>query len=327
MIQTIQISLLTTLILTFAASTGARQAKNMPRVGYLSASTRVSHAPSFAAFRQGLQELGYVEGKNIGIEARFAEGKADRLPQLISELIELKVDVLLVGGSEAVRSARQATTAIPIVVAHFEDPVAEGFVASLARPGGNITGLSRMSSDLAGKRLELLKETVPTIRRVGVLLNPSNPPNLLHIKEAEEAAPRLGLRIQRLEVRRAEEIETVLAGAIEDRIDALIPSVDRIFDTPRKRILDFAIRHRLPTMYHTSRIVEQGGLMSYAPNIQDLFRRAAAYVDKILKGAKPADLPVEQPTKFEMVINLKTAKQIGLTIPPNVLARADRVVR
>jgi putative ABC transport system substrate-binding protein len=175
--------------------------------------------------------------------------------------------------------------------------------------------------------LELLKEAVPSIRRIGVLLNPGNPPNLLHIKEAEEAASQLGLRIQRLEVRRAEEIETVLARAIIDRIDALIPSVDRIFDTPRAKILDFAIKNRLPTMYHTNRTVEQGGLMSYAPNIQDLFRRAATYVDKILKGTKPADLPVEQPTKFEFVVNLKTAKQIKLTIPQSVLYRADRVIK
>jgi putative tryptophan/tyrosine transport system substrate-binding protein len=192
-----------------------------------------------------------VEGVNIAIEARFAEGKADRLPELVAELIRLKVDVLLAGGSEAVRPAKEATTTIPIVVAHFEDPVAEGFVVSLARPGANITGLSRMSSDLAGKRLELLKEAASAIRRVGLLLNPSNPANLLHIKEAEEAAQKLGLRVQRLEVRHADELDAALAVATKDRSDALIPSVDRIFDTPRKRIVDFAIKHRLPTMYHT----------------------------------------------------------------------------
>jgi putative ABC transport system substrate-binding protein len=216
---------------------------------------------------------------------------------------------------------------IPIIVAHFEDPISEGFVTNLARPGGNMTGLSRMSNDLAGKRLEILKEAAGSIKRIGLLLNPRNPATLLHAKEAEEAAPNLRLQIQRLEVRRADEIEPVLAGGLKNRIDALIPSVDRLFDSSRNQVLGFAIRNRLPTMYHTGRIVEQGGLMSYAPNVQDLFRRSATYVDKILKGIKPGDLPVEQPTKFELVINLKTAKQIGLTIPPNVLARADRVIR
>jgi putative tryptophan/tyrosine transport system substrate-binding protein len=318
---------LSALLFALSLPVEAQQAKAVPKIGYLSASTRVSHMPSFQAFQEGLRELGYVEGRNIAIEARFAEGKANRLPELVSELIRLKVDILLAGGSEAVRPAKEASETIPIVVAHFEDPVAEGFVASLARPGGNITGLSRMSSDLAGKRLELLMETASTIRRVGVLLNPGNPANLLHIKEVEEAAQRLGLRVRRLEVRRADELETALAMATKDRNDALIPSVDRIFDTPRSRILEFAIKHRLPTMYHTSRIVEQGGLMSYSPNIQDLFRRSATYVDKILKGAKPADLPVEQPMKFELVINLKTAKQIGLTIPQWVLMRADRMIK
>jgi ABC-type uncharacterized transport system substrate-binding protein len=253
------------MLLALCLPVDAHQAKAVPKIGYLSASTRVSHVPSFQAFQEGLRELGYVEGQNISLEARFAEGKAEKLPELVAELVRLKVDIILAGGSQAVKPAREATKTVPIVVAHFEDPVAEGFVASLARPGGNITGLSRMSSDLAGKRLELLKEAASTIRRVGVLLNPGNPANLLHIKEAEEAAKRLGLRVQRLEVRRADELETALTMAIKDRNDALIPSVDRIFDTPRSRILEFAIEHRLPTMYHTSRIVEQGGLMSYFP--------------------------------------------------------------
>jgi putative ABC transport system substrate-binding protein len=311
----------------YGAVVQAQQPKKVLRIGYLSASARASHAPSFEAFLQGLRELGYVEGQNISIEARFAEGKAERLPDLVTELVQLKVDVILAGGSEAVRPAKEATKTIPIVVAHFEDPIGEGLVANLARPGGNITGLSRMSSDLAGKRLELLKEAVPAIRRVGVFVNPANAANSLAIKEADVAAQGLGLQLQRLEVRRFDDLEAAFAIATKDRTDALIPSVDRIFDTQRKRIIDFAAKNRLPTMFHTSRAVQEGGLMSYAPHLLDLFRRSATYVDKILKGAKPADLPVEQPTKFEFVINLKTAKQIGVTIPPNVLARADKVIK
>jgi putative ABC transport system substrate-binding protein len=315
------------LLFALCSSADAQQAKRIPQIGYLSASVRAVHAPSFEAFQQGLRELGYVEGNNISIEARFAEGKAERLPDLVTELVQLKVDVILAGGSEAVRPAKQATTTIPIVVAHFEDPIGEGYVASLARPGGNITGLSRMSSDLAGKRLQLLKEAVPTVRRVGIFLNPANQTNLLAVKEADGAARGLGLQVQRLEVRRPDELEAAFAMVTKERSDALIPSVDRIFDTQRMRIIDFASKNRLPTMFHASRTVQEGGLMSYAPNVLDLFRRSATYVDKILKGAKPADLPVEQPTKFEFVVNTKSAKQIGLTIPPNVLARADRVIK
>jgi putative ABC transport system substrate-binding protein len=305
----------------------AQQPPKVHRIGYLSASARADHAPSFEAFQLGLRELGYVEGKNIIIEARFAEGQAERLPELVAELVRLKVDVILAGGSEAVRPAKEAAKTIPIVVAHFEDPIGEGFVTSLARPGGNITGLSRMSSDLTGKRLELLKEVVPGLRRVGMLANPGNANNSLVLKEADVAARGLGMQLQRLEVRRPEDLEAAFATATKDRTEAVIVSVDRIFDTQRKRIINFAQKNRLPTAFHTSRAVQEGGLLSYAPNILDLFRRSATYVDKILKGAKPADLPVEQPTKFELVINLKTAKQIGLTIPPNVLARADRVIK
>ena len=308
-------------------STDAQQIKKIPVVGYLSASVRATHAPSFEAFRQGLRELGYIEGQNIAIEARFAEGKAAKLPELIEELLRLKVDLLVAGGSEAVRPAKETTKTIPIIVAHFEDPIGEGFVASLARPGGNITGLSRMSSDLAGKRVELLKETKPTIRRIGVFVNPANANNLLAMKEADVAARGLGIQVQPLEVRRPDDLEEAFTSAAKDQTNAIIASVDRIFDTERKRIMHFAIGKRLPSMFYTSRAVQEGGLMSYAPNVLDLFRRSATYVDKILKGAKPGELPVEQPTKFEFVINLKTAQQIGLTIPPNVLARADRVLK
>jgi putative tryptophan/tyrosine transport system substrate-binding protein len=305
----------------------AEQPTKVQRIGYLSASVRAVHAPSFEAFQLGLRELGYLENKNIIIEARFAEGQAERLPELVAELVRLKVDVILAGGSEAVRPAKEAAKTIPIVVAHFEDPIGEGFVASLARPGGNITGLSRMSSDLTGKRVELLKEMVPGLLRVGMFANPANANNILVLKEADVAARGLGLQVQRLEVRHPEDFEAAFATATKDRTEAIIVSVDRIFDTQRKRIINFTQKNRLPTAFHNSRAVQEGGLLSYAPNILDLFRRSATYVDKILKGAKPADLPVEQPTKFELVINLKTAKQIGLTIPPNVLARADRVIK
>jgi putative ABC transport system substrate-binding protein len=257
--------LLLTFSALFAAAAEAQQSKKLPLVGYVSASVRANHAPSFAAFRQGLGELGYIEGHNIAIEARYAEGKAAKLPEILAELMRLKIDVLVLGGSEAARPAKEMVKTIPIIVAHFEDPVGEGFVTSLARPGGNMTGLSRMSNDLAGKRLEILKEAAPSIRRVGLLLNPRNPATLLHAKEAEEAAPNLRLQIQRLEVRRADEIESVLAGGLKNRIDALIPSVDRLFDSARNQVLEFAIKNRLPTMYHTSRIVERDGLMSYAP--------------------------------------------------------------
>lgn len=314
-------------LLAFGSSAEGQQSKKLPVIGYVSASVRANHAPSFQAFRQGLSDLGYVEGENIVIEARYAEGKAAKLPEILRELSRLSIDVLVLGGSEAARPAKEIVKTIPIIVAHFEDPVGEGFVTNLARPGGNMTGLSRMSNDLAGKRLEILKEVADSIKRVGLLLNPRNPATLLHAKEAEEAAPRLRLQIHRLEVRSADEIQPVLAGGLKDGINALIPSVDRLFDSSRNQIVEFSIKNRLPTMYHDGRIVEQGGLMSYAPNIQDSFRRSATYVDKILKGMKPGDLPIEQPTRFELVINLKTAKQIGLTVPPNVLARADRVIR
>ena len=280
------------LLLALCSPAQAQQTKKLPRIGYLSASTR-----------------------------------AERLPALVAELVRLDVDLILAGGSEAVRPAKEASKTIPIVVAHFEDPIGEGFVASLARPGGNITGLSRMSSDLAGKRLELLKESVPVIRRVAMFINPANATNALVFKEADAAAAGLGLQLQRLEVRRPDELEAAFATAIKFRTEALTPSVDRIFDTQRKRIMEFAVKHRLPTMFHTSRAVEEGGLMSYAPNILDLFRRSATYVDKILKGTKPADLPVEQAMKFEFFINLETAKQIGVTIPQSVLFRADKVIR
>jgi putative tryptophan/tyrosine transport system substrate-binding protein len=238
----------------------------------------------------------------------------------------MKADIILAGGSQAVRAAIEATKTIPIVVAHFEDPVREGFVDSLARPGGNVTGLSRMSGDLEGKRLELLKETVPRLRRVGVFFNPSNPTNVLVLKEVEKAAQGLGLQLQPLAADDSGDLQARLDSMSRERTEAIVIITDRLIANHRKRIVEFAVKNRLPIMLPTSTTIDEA-LMSYAPSNADLFRRAATYVDKILKGAKAADLPIEQPTKFELVINLKTAKQIGLTIPPNVLARADRVVK
>ena len=319
--------LLGALLLAFCFPAEAQQRGKVYRIGYLSATHRDRHAQRFQAFRQRLRELGYVDGRNITITDRYAEGKAERIPELVAELIRLKVDVILAGGSQAAGPAKEATRTIPIVVVHFEDPVREGFVTSLARPGGNITGLSRMSSDLEGKRLELLKETIPKVRRVALFLNPANPTDVLIFGEADSAARGLGLQLQRLEVRSPDDLDSAFAILTKDQAHALMPSADPLLNAHHKRIIDFAARNRLPTMFNSNTDVEAGGLMSYAPNMLDLFRRAAVLVDKILKGTKPADIPVEQPMKFEFVINLKTAKQIGLTIPPNVLARADKVIR
>jgi putative tryptophan/tyrosine transport system substrate-binding protein len=277
------------------------------------------------AFRQGLRELGYVEGKNIVIEWRSAEGKRDRLPSLAAELVRLKVDIIVTAGPPATRSAKEATVTIPIVFAQDGDPVASGFVASLARPGGNITGLSTLAPELSGKRLELLKEIVPKLSRVAVLGMSTNPGNSQSLRETELAAGAFGVQIQYLDARDSKDIEAALRSASKGRADAVL-----VLNFPgdvSRVIPDLAVKNRLPAIYYNSTIVNNGGLMSYGASITDLDRRAATYVDKILKGAKPADLPVEQPTKFEFVINLRAAKQIGLTIPPNVLVRADKVIK
>jgi putative ABC transport system substrate-binding protein len=280
------------------------------------------------AFRQGLGKLGYVEGQNIALEIRWFEGKRDRLPEVTSELVQLKVDVIVAGGTSVTRAAKKATSTIPIVMWGVGgDVVAEGLVASLARPGGNITGLTTLSTELSGKRLELLKETVPKVSRVAVLSNPDNPEHASRLNETEGAAKVLGVALQTLKVRTPKDIESAFGTTAKERTGALIVLSDALFNAHRTQITELAIKSRLPTIYASAEFVEVGGLMSYAPNLLDLSRRAAIYVDKILKGTKPADLPVEAPLKFELVINLKAAKQIGLAVPPNLLARADRVIR
>ena len=279
------------------------------------------------AFRQGLRELGYVEGKNIVIEWRSTEEKPDRLPALATELVSLKVDVIVTGGPSATRAAKGATSTIPIVMSTDPDPVANGFVASLARPGGNITGLATLAPELSGKRLELLKETVPKLSRVAVFGTSTTPGNAQNIKETELAARAFGLQLQYLDVLDPKDMETAFRAASKARADTIIVLSGPVVNSHRTQIVDLAVKSRLPAIYPWPEYVEDGGLMSYGPSLTDLNRRAAMYVDKIIKGRKPADLPVEQPIKFEFIINLKAAKQIGLTIPPNVLARADRVIR
>ena len=278
-------------------------------------------------FRQGLKELGYIEGKNIAIEYRYAEGKADRLPTLAAELVGLNVDVILTSSTPSVLAVKKATSTIPIVFVSINDPVASGVVTSLARPGGNITGLTILGPELSGKRLELLKEAVPKATRVAFLWNSANPAQGLLWKESQAAAQELRLQLQSLEVRSSNDFDNAFEAVLRERSQALITVPEPLINTHLKRIVEFAAKNRLPAMYANPQFVDAGGLMSYAPDYSAQYRRAATYVDKILKGAKPADLPVEQPTKFEFIINLKTAKQIGLTIPPNVLARADRVIR
>ena len=268
-----------------------------------------------------------MEGKSIFIEYRHAEGKLDRLPALAAELVHLKVDVIVTPGATATRAAKEATSTIPIVMAQDPDPVGNGFVASLARPGGNITGLSNLNRELGGKRLELLKEVVPRLSRVAVFGTSTFPGTTQNLKEAELAAGAFGVKLQYLDVLGPKDIETAFRGASKGRAEAVLLLGGGVLTSQRTRIVDLAAKSRLPAMYHIREFVEAGGLMSYGVSITDLDRRAATYVDKILKGAKPADLPVEQPKKFEFIINLKAAKQIGLTIPPNVLARADKVIR
>jgi len=312
------------MLLALYSSAGAQQAKQFSRIGYL----RFIEIPVLdAAFRNGLSELGYVEGQNIHVEYRYAGGSAERLAEFAAELVSLKVDVIVAGSTQAIDAARRATKTIPIVFPVTFDPVESGFVASLARPGGNLTGLSTVNPDAAAKRVELLKEVIPRISRLAVLRNPTNSGSRFPLQETEAGAKQLSIRLQTLESRSPDDLEGAFRLATRERAGALIVIVDALFISQQERISDLAIKHRLPTMFDNAQYVEAGGLISYGANLSDLFRRAAVYVDKILKGAKPADLPVEQPTKFELVINLKTAKQIGLTIPPNVLARADKVIK
>ena len=305
----------------------AQQPTKIPRIGYLSGSSPSTSPARRKAFQQGLRELGYVEGKNIIIEWRFAEEKFDRLPALAAELVRLKVDIIVTAGPQATRPAKQATSTIPIVMAQDPDPIGDGFVASLARPGGNITGLSSLAPELSGKQLELMKEIVPKLSHVAVFGTSINPGNAQNLKEVELAAKAFGVKLQYLDVLSPDDIETAFQAASKPRADAVLMLPGSVLVLRRAQLTDLAVKSRLPAIYPQTEFTEAGGLMYYGTNTPDLFRRAATYVDKILKGAKPGDLPVEQPTKFEFIINLKAAKQIGLTIPPNVLARADKVIR
>jgi putative ABC transport system substrate-binding protein len=304
----------------------AQQAGKVPRIGHLSGNSDSANVARIEALRQGLLELGYVEGKNIVIEWRSAEGTLDRLPALAAELVRLKVDVIVTGGSPTTRAAKEATVTIPIVMAQDGDPVGNGFVASLARPGGNITGLSSLFSELSGKRLELLKAIVPRLSQVAVMGTSTNPSNAPQLRETELAAGVSGLKLQYLDVLNTKDIEPAFRAASTARVGAVLMLVSVVFNSQRIQVTDLAAKSRLPTIYGQQEFVNAGGLMSYDVSTTDLWRRSAAYVDKILKGRKPADLPVEQPTKFELVINLKAAKALGLTIPPSVLARADQVI-
>jgi putative ABC transport system substrate-binding protein len=305
----------------------AQQREKIPRIGFLIASSPSAMAPRMEAFRQGLRELGYVEGKNIVIEPRHANVQADRLPALAAELVRLGVDVIVTSGPTATRPAKAATSSIPIVMTFDDDPVGSGFVASLARPGGNITGLSTLAPEIGGKRLELLKETVPTLGRVAVLGTSTRQGTRQILKEMEAAAEAFAVRLRYLDLKDPKEIEPAFLVASTERVHAVLVLQSPVFNSHRAQIAALALKGRLPAIYSASQYVEDGGLMSYGVSIADLDRRAATYVDKILKGANPANLPVEQPKKFELIINLKAAKQIGLTIPPNVLARADIVMR
>jgi putative ABC transport system substrate-binding protein len=310
-------------LLALCHSADGQQTAKIFRIGLLSPTVGSGFEPLW----QGLRELGYSEGKNLTVESRFAQGNLDKLLPFAAELVQHKVDVIVALGGPSVQAAKKATDSIPIVMTNAGDPVDQGFVASLARPGGNITGLSSLTHDLAGKRLELLKETVPKLSRVAVLWHPDAIGSTLNWKETQLAARELGLQIQSLEVSSREDIDGAFRTASEKRAQALVTLRSPIIAIERKRTAELAIKKRLPAMYDDRVYVEAGGLMSYGTNQADLYRRAATYVDKILKGAKPADLPVEQPKKFELIINLKTAKQIGLAIPPNVLARADKVIK
>ena len=315
------------LLFALCSSAQAEQPGRIPSVGFLSAASPSAMSTRVAAFKQGLRELGYEQGKNISIESRFAEGKSGQLREFATELVRLKVAVMVSGGPAVTRPLKEVTSTIPIVMTQDSDPVGSGLVASLSRPGGNITGLSTLAPEISGKQLELLKDIVPRLSRLLVLGDSALAGNAQSLKEAEQAAHSFGVQLQYLDVRSPNDIDSAFRTASTGRVDAVLVLINPIMVSNRARVVDLALKGRLPTIYRSPDFVEDGALMSYSPSSTDLFRRAATYVHKILKGAKPVDLPVEQPTKFEFVINLKAAKQIGLIIPPNVLARADRVIK
>jgi ABC-type uncharacterized transport system substrate-binding protein len=319
--------LLITVLLITAPAAEAQQAKKVPRIGLLIPASASATAHMVEAFRQGLREHGYVDKQNLTLEPRYAEGKVERLAGLAAELVRSKVDVIVAGSTPGIIAAKNATNAIPIVMVTTGDPVTSGLVASLARPGGNITGPTALGQELSGKRLELLKEAVPKLSRVAVLSNPTNPDSGLSLKSVEVSARALGVQFRVQEVREPTEFDNAFETITRKGARALMVVADPMFVSQRGQIVALSTKSRLPAMYPHMEFVDAGGLMFYGASLADMWRRAATYVDKILKGAKPTDLPVEQPTKFELVINLKAAKQIGLTIPPNVLARADKVIK
>jgi putative ABC transport system substrate-binding protein len=313
--------------ISLAVRAEAQQVKKVPRIGFLGNSTASLEANLVGPFRDGLRELGYVEGRNISIEYRWAEGKYQRFSGLIAELIAAKVDVIVTAGTPATQAYQKANTSIPLVMIAVGDPVGTGIVTSLNRPGGNITGLTSISPELEGKRIELLREVIPKLSHIAVLWNPKNAFHTIENKEVESAAAALRIKVLYLGVTVEEQLNDAFAQILKERPEALLVLADRVFLHNRARIMDFSVQNRLPGVYAYVELVEAGGLMSYGPSYPDMHRRAATYVDKILKGAKPAELPVERPAKFELVVNLKTAKRIGVTIPPNLLARADKVIR
>ncbi len=305
----------------------AQQAGKVYRIGILEPTSTTLDVANLDAFRQGLRKLGYVEGQNLVIEHRSADGRDERFPDLATELVRLKVDLIVTRGTPAVLAAKSSARTIPVVMAASGDPVGTGVVAGLARPGGNVTGLSVLSTELSAKRLELIREMVPRVSRIAALLNMSHPANPPQWKEVETAARSLGVQPQLLDVRRPEDLGRAFDTAIRQRAGALVVGLSPLTRANREAIADLAAKHRLPAIYASREFVDGGGLISYGVSYPDLYRRAASFVDKIFKGAKPADLPVEQPTKFELVINAKTAKALGLTIPPSLLLRADELIR
>lgn len=326
MTKKIVLGLLNVVLLMASPFAVAQQAApKMPRIGVLVLSPIFS--ARFKSFQEAFQTLGYVERKNFQFEYRNAEGKLDRLPELAAELARAKVDVIYTASAEGVSAAMQATKTIPIVFGTVQDPLASGLVESLARPGGNVTGVSAVAPDLNGKRLEILKEITPRVNRVAFFWSPASPGAQANLKDTQAAAQALKLQLLSLEVRERKDLDNALGAALNQRAQAISTAPDPVLNYARGPIVGFAVKHRLPAAYAAPEFAENDGLMSYAPNYADLWRRSASFVDKILKGAKPADLPVEQPIKFEFIVNLKAAKQIGLTIPPQVLARADRVIR
>jgi putative ABC transport system substrate-binding protein len=320
------ITLLSGIVAAWPLAARAQQPAKIPRIGFLGNSTATMEANLIGPLRDGLRELGYEEGRNVIIEFRWADGKYDQFPALVAELLAAKVDVIITAGTPATLAIKKATSTVPLVFIAVGDPVGTGVVPNLGRPGGNITGLSSIAPDLEGKRLELLREVVPKLSHVAFFLNPANAFHTASMRQARVAAQSLGIKLQPMEVNKSEQLDGAFASIVKEKPDALLILADRVFLHNRKRMMEFAIQERLPSVYAYRELVEAGGLISYGPSYEDMHRRAAVYVDKILKGTKPADLPIEQPTKFTLLINLKTAKTLGLTVPPTLVARADELI-